>query len=684
MIPEREELLRWLKPERATEEGLALAEKISPGDFEIYSERLNMIAAEAKEIFVRVGVSFMLHAGDLVVGIHTAEGDLVTACLGTFLHTVSAQLPIKWIMKNFLDNPRVGIREGDIFLCNEPNYGGIHNPDQIAMMPVFCEGEHIAWATAGVHQPETGGSEPGGFVAGARTRHDEGMKLTPIKIAENYQLKDDLVEMTINMISRAPRMQAVDLRARVAGCDRIRVRIQELVREKGRDFVKGLFHKVLQVAEQGTREKLKSWNDGTYRTVVFLETIGRKRALWRVYVTAHKENDRLALDFTGTSPENDGSWNALPQASVAFAAVYLYPYPFHDLPPSTATLAPIDWVYPKGTVYNPDPEAAVSCAVFVSEAMLKALPQIFSRMMFSTEDRWICNAPIGVSQPSSAVVGLTQWGVPFADNPAWIINHVGQGGRVEKDGTDSAFFQPCLISCAPDNEENEINLPLLVIYQQHRKDSCGHGKYRGGSGAEIGNVIYGTSHLVRPRFYNTGRIPFGQGLFGGYPSFFMPYTVIAGGNLLDLMRSGDKRIPTSTVEVVRERIAQGEYSINRENVPPDFLPEGSFYSAGAEGGCGYGDVLERDPDAAVEDVRAGIITDWAVRNVYHIAYDPETWTVDYDKTEALRHKEREDRLRRSISYEEFEKEWLKKRPDADLDYYGSWPDARPVRPIIRM
>jgi hypothetical protein len=36
-------------------------------------------------------------------------------------------------------------------------------------------------------------------------------------------------------------------------------------------------------------------------------------------------------------------------------------------------------------------------------------------------------------------------------------------------------------------------------------------------------------------------------------------------------------------------------------------------------------------------------------------------------------------------YDEFEKEWLKKKPPEDqLTYYGSWPDAKMVTPIIRI
>lgn len=683
MRPSKEELMRCLKPEPSSKEELAAVERLGPGQYEVFSERLNMIVAEAKEVFIRIGVSFMLHSGDLVVGIHTARGDLVTACLGTFLHTVTAQLPIKWIMRNFKDNPSVGIREGDIFLCNEATYGGIHNADQMALMPVFYGGELLAWVSAGVHQPETAACEPGGMPAGAKSRYDEGMCLTPIKIAENYRLKDDLVEMTINFITRAPRMQAVDLRARVAACDRLRTRLQQLAAEKGSDFVKGLFSKMIIVGEEGARAKIRRWPDGIYRTVTFLDTIGRQRAVWRVFLTARKEGDHITLDFTGTSPENDGSWNAMPWAAIAYCAVNLYAHAFHDLPACTGTLAPIDWVFPEGCVYSPAPDAAVSNSVLVSEAMLKVLSQVFSRMMFAGEDRYLVEAPIGVAQGVGAVAGVNQWGVPFADIPAWIINTTGQGGRADMDGMDSAFFCPCLHAIGPDNEETEINWPVLTIYQNHVQDSGGPGKYRGGVGGQTGHVVYGAPWVVRARLYNTGRVPYGQGLFGGYPANNLPWLVISQTNLLEELKSG-RDIPLSLQDLVRERSVPGSYLLNMDTQPPDVVAEGSFFQFTTSGGHGYGDVLERDPDAVVEDVRAGVVSPWAARNVYRVAYDPEIWAADPETTEQIRKHEREDRLSRGQSYDDFEKEWLKKRPKASLDSYGSWPDARVVRPVMRI
>ena len=96
-------------------------------------------------------------------------------------------------------------------------------------------------------------------------------------------------------------------------------------------------------------------------------------------------------------------------------------------------------------------------------------------------------------------------------------------------------------------------------------------------------------------------------------------------------------------------------------------------------------MLKREPQAVVNDIRNEIVSDWAAVNVYHVAYDDETWIADEEKTKELRQKEHEDCLRRAKGYAEFEKEWLKKKPDENLlTYYGSWPGAKMVKPIIRI
>ena len=135
------------------------------------------------------------------------------------------------------------------------------------------------------------------------------------------------------------------------------------------------------------------------------------------------------------------------------------------------------------------------------------------------------------------------------------------------------------------------------------------------------------------------RMLVGQGLFGGYPSNAAPGVGIENSNILELMARGEKNIPTSPEEIIREESSKATIFCPRQQ--PHVLREWStrgLLSAGggAPGGKGYGDVLEREPQAVVDDVRDEIISDWTASNVYHVAYDVETWTADVEKTQELR------------------------------------------------
>jgi N-methylhydantoinase B/oxoprolinase/acetone carboxylase alpha subunit len=701
MRPKTEEVMAYLKPSPVSNEELAGLEKLAPGDYEIYSERINMILAECKDVFAKVGNSNWVMSGDLIVGLHTAQGDMVSACIGTFIHSVTAQNPIKWIMQNFYDNPRVGVHEGDIFYCNEATYGGIHNCDQLALMPIFSQGELIGWASSGTHMDETGGIVPGGMIAFAKSRYEEGMSLTPIKIAENYQLREDLLEMMVNMISRAPRQQILDLRARCTAVDRLRMRIQQLAEQKSNDFIRGLLRKTILVAEEGARSRIRKWNDGIYRNLVLQSGVGGKPGLWRIYCTAYKEDDHILLDYTGTSPENDSALNCFPWVMVCYAALHLYSHTFHDLPVCAGTLAPIDFRIPGGTAISPNWDAAISMAPPVGELNTQILPKLFACMIFSTEDRLLEAAPqnqlIGVGGSGVGVgvgvgsAGLNQHGVPMVSGgTGWIRNTGGQGARVDSDGMDSSIFRSAVHAVGSDGEEAEVDQPILHLWQKHCKDSGGNGKYRGGVSGYIGTIMYGIPGSKRGGIgagNNSKKILVGNGLFGGYPPNNQPSVAVENSNILELFAAGEKRIPTSTEEIIKEHVIEGDYilSTSRTTKPPRVVNEGYLAGGGSTGGKGYGDVLEREPQAVVNDVRNELVSDWIARNVYHVAYDPETWTADEEKTRQLRKLELEDRLRRAKSYDEFEKEWLKQKPSEDqLQNYGSWPDAKVVNPIFRI
>jgi len=100
-------------------------------------------------------------------------------------------------------------------------------------------------------------------------------------------------------------------------------------------------------------------------------------------------------------------------------------------------------------------------------------------------------------------------------------------------------------------------------------------------------------------------------------------------------------------------------------------------AGGTGGGGGYGDPLDRDPSAVMQDLENGVISHWAAKNVYKVAYDEKRLLVDEEKTNLLREQERMGRKARGLKFADFEKEWLKKKPgDEVLQFYGEWPTTK--------
>ncbi len=481
-IPTSEQKLQWLKPAPMTAEEKECVNRLATGEFEVGFERTNNILDEAMEVFERSARTSMGIAGDSMVALFSASGDLVNASCGTYLHAVVQPILVKFILSNYAENP--GIKDGDIWFTNDALYGGIHNPDEICLIPIFYKGELIGWIGAANHTSETGAIEPGGMPITATARFAEGMNFPPFKIGENFEIKRDFLELLSAFSIRAPQMVIIDLKARASAADRARRRIVEMAEEKGVHFVKGLLRKMLIVAEEGARKRIRSFPDGKYRCVNFADSVGFESGLIRTaYLTLIKKDDHITLDFTGTSPETPYSYNAHVQAAVGHISNFTFEYIFHDLPVSSAAFAPIDFVFPPGSCLNPDIRAATSCSVMIATGVMSSLHNCYGKMMMMTKENWRqVSASQGNAGNALVIAGLSQWRLPFADMLAYSLNSEGSGGRVELDGVNAFGFPWCVFGRTPDVEEMENEFPIIIPISNHWKDSCGHGKYRGGVG----------------------------------------------------------------------------------------------------------------------------------------------------------------------------------------------------------
>lgn len=142
-----------------------------------------------------------------------------------------------------------------------------------------------------------------------------------------------------------------------------------------------------------------------------------------------------------------------------------------------------------------------------------------------------------------------------------------------------------------------------------------------------------------------------------------------------MMEEGIDDLPNDVYELILNKKIKGDYEITTNLRTAQKFKEGDIFVGCSHGGVGYGDVLERDPALVMQDCKNHIISDWVAQNVYHVVYDPVTFSFDEEKTRKRRETVRNERLKNGLQYDKFLKKWSTHQPSQDiLKYYGSWPD----------
>ena len=666
------------KPEPPTAEELAAMSKLDRVDYSIYTMRVELACRESREVLQKLGISTLIRAGDTAHGVYTANGDLSIAEVGTYLHVVTGIIPIKFVLKHYLDDPMVGVKDGDIFFCNEAVYGGIHNPDMITFMPIYWAGRIIAWVASASHEPETGATEPGGMPSTARSRYDEGLKVPPIKIGEQFKLKSDIIELFENNV-RYPLMMTNDLAARVAACLTLRKRILEIVEKKGAEFVLGTLRKMIIDTAESVKERISKIPDGTYRHVAFLDTVGFGEGLLRLPISLTKKKDRMVFDLTHASPQTPGPYNSFEHTVEAVFASLVFQYLLSDVPASSGCLVPFEFKTTPGSCLNAKQDAAVSHVVYLLPVVISALQILFIKALYNVSEyrkEEYLALPLNGGLRALGVSGKNQWGKEVTTHLIAIGNSRGGGARFSRDGVDSAGFWYCGYAEAADCEQDESAYPVLTVWRSFAPDGGGPGKYRGGTGVSFGYMIHNSETISLTTIGVGQRFPVAHGVFGGYPAGTRPVVTVDDASSL---YSTDSKVPTSDTSLVRLIRQDAGIRIQPNSTPTRAIRKGGLVAQCSGGGGGYGDPIERDPNLVLRDVETGRVSKWAAENVYMVVFEQDGLHIDGKATEERRKIERLERRKRGTPFESFEREWNKLRPpDTALRFYGEWPVPFPV------
>jgi N-methylhydantoinase B/oxoprolinase/acetone carboxylase alpha subunit len=616
--------------------------------------------------------------GDLVSGIYTAQGDLaMIAPHGIIAFAACCFYPIKFIIKNWVADDTVGVRDGDGFIHNDARYGGIHNTDQSMMMPLFYRGELVCWLSATIHEGENGACEPGGMPAAAESKYDEGIKMSPFRIVENFQLRRDLVTFLQNSV-RDPKLQLEDMKVKLHAVIRLRERVIAILDRFGRDALVGTLRQHLEDVEGEVRRRIREMPDGTTRVVQFMDSSLRENVMQKIALSISVKGDRMILDFRGSAPQfMNRAVNTNIASFKAALCTGLLQNIWPDLPHTMAVLSPIEIVTDRNSVIDAEGEMpqAMSLMPLFKACVVWTIPM--NKLNYSLPMRYSATIASQYDQAATLIYGgLTQHG-DVTGNFCADINGNGQGARSNADGEHSVSPVFGFMCDTGEHEISEEDTPIIRLGAQRlAKDRIGWGKFRGGLGYEQIATMRGSALWGFMTGCEGSKFPSAQGLFGGYSCPSYQLCKIKGVNVFDLLREQPRAIEEfDIVRLMNERPIPGaRYSAVDMGMTFELCGEGELYMICQGSGGGYGDVLERDPALVMKDLAEDLMSHEVARELYQVVYDERTLEVDEEATRLKRDEYRALRIRRGRPFDEFCREWVTAEPPASLPYFGSWSD----------
>jgi N-methylhydantoinase B len=552
---------------------------------------------------------------DLMVSLYRADGTLLMGGVGFLHHLTSAAEACKSIIRRFGDR----IAEGDVYLLNDPYTAALHTSDVYLVAPIHFEGRLVAWSACFVHVYDIGAMNPGGFSPESQDIYTEGFSSPGIKLVDRGEIQQDVLDTMLNMV-RSPEMVALDLRSMIACNNVARDRMQALMRKYSSATVDAACATLIEQSERLFRSRLRELPDGTWQSRQYLDVKGETA---KVVLSMTKAGDRLLFDFTGSDPQSRYAINCTKWASLGGLFAPLFPLLCYDITWNEGVVRPVEMIAPEGSIVNCTRPAPVSVAtVGAIQSVNNAACTTIGKMLAASETYreeatavWHANHfaifKFGPNQRGGYSIGiLTE---TFA----------GAGGaRSFADGVDVGGEVPNPISRMANVETVEAAFPIRYLFRRRAPDSGGPGAFRGGTGGELAIVPHkaptgGIDYVISGK---GARHPMSEGLAGGYPGAPNAYFWVHApeGNAGP---SPDGASNLNAIPGEPEPVSWGVYPLRGRD---------ALYVRW-NGGGGWGDPLDRNPEAVARDVREGLVSCKAALEIYGVAL-AATGEVDTDAT----------------------------------------------------
>jgi 5-oxoprolinase (ATP-hydrolysing) len=408
------------------------------------------------------------------------------------------------------------MRPGDVYALNDPYHGGTHLPDVTVVTPVFeAAGAKILFYVASRgHHAEIGGITPGSMPAFSTRVEEEGVLIDNWLLVRDGVLREpetlDLLRLAPHP-SRNPQVNLADLRAQIAANERGAAELRRMCEHFGLDVVTAYMGHVQDNAEEAVRRVLGRLRDGSCRYEL------DNGAVISVAVRTDRTARCAEIDFTGTSPQVSGNFNA--PSSVAMAAVLyvLRTLVADEIPLNSGCLKPVRVIIPPGCLLAPEYPAAVAAGnVETSQAITGAL---YCALQVMAE---------GSGTMNNVTIGNERY--QYYETVA-----SGSGAGDGFDGTD-AVQTHMTNSRLTDPEVLEWRYPVRLDRYEIRRGSGGAGHWHGGSGGRR-EIRFGEPMTVTTLASHRRVAPYGMA--GGLPGSLGRHWVRRADGSVTLMRGCD-------------------------------------------------------------------------------------------------------------------------------------------------
>jgi N-methylhydantoinase B len=584
----------------ARRDPLPTSASVDPVTADIIRGAMETICFEAATHLGRAASSPIINqSNERNAAIVDAHGRLAVGSIGTPHLTFVSQLTVRY---GLMKREEYDWGPGDIFLGNDPDFGGGHLPDYNVYAPVYDEaGELVLIQALQAHQGDTGGKDPGGFTLEATDIFTEGLAIPCLKLAHRGEQRRD----SIHLVERNNRFAtfAGDLAAMMGAVQLSVKRLEALIGKWGSDTVRAAINHAIGTSEKRFREEVSRWRDGSYDATVLIDhdTMGTKDVRVQVFCTI--KGDQLTVDLTGTDdrPELVGVWNTFGNTR-SYVMTQLAAAVDPDIVKNEGLFDAVDIIVPEGCIAQPPPNKPAALGSFhpaceITEAVCIALSQVVPER----------------SAPQLYKIGMPNAVIGFGPKGMWMDQGVDcrsmdvsavQG--IDGWGSCPVSLGNLLLSEA---EDFESRYPIINISREMTTDTGGAGRWRGMPGSlNVKQVLE--------------------------PTMAMAWMVSATHPLRGMCGGDDASPYSNRFEVGTER----EYAIDLRVQAQ--LPAGAVIAYQHGGGAGFEPPFRRDPQAVCEDVLDELVSEAAARDRYGVvltgSLEDYDLAVDVAATDALR------------------------------------------------